>query len=113
MELTEQQDEQLKSALQNNNNLNFNILKVIEENTELNEVLLKYLTKSPEHRPPISKIIEEAGDVFTRLAILIEHLESEEGVISRIDDKRSILYKYMVEEGNGTKIEVNKITPQV
>ena len=111
-ELTIEQGEQLQEALKNNNNLNFNILKVIEENTELNEVLLKFITKSPEHRPSIDKIIEEAGDVIARLVILIDQLDIEDSVQSRIDEKLSILYKHMVEKGNGTKIEVNKIIPQ-
>lgn len=79
-----------------------NILKVFEESMELNEALVKYLTKQPEDRPSLDKIIEEAGDVFFRLRILTQMLGIEEGVKERYLFKHVQLKGWMEEKYEGT-----------
>lgn len=71
------------------------MLKVIEENTELNEVLIKSITKTPELKPPIEKVIEETGDVLVRLIIMIEKLGIKEEVDKRIDEKVEQILKFL------------------
>lgn len=78
-----------------------NILKVIEECAELTEVLTKYLTKQPEDRPSIDKIIEESGDVFFRLRILTQMLNIEEKVKERYLFKHKQLEQWMKEKYEG------------
>lgn len=46
------------------------ILKVVEESMELNEVLVKTLTKPERLKPPVEKIIEEMGDLSFRMNVL-------------------------------------------
>jgi NTP pyrophosphatase (non-canonical NTP hydrolase) len=75
----------------------FNINKCAEELAELLEVLLKYQTKSKEHRPDITKISEEMGDVMLRLAILMEQLGITEIAGERADQKMDKLYEYYKE----------------
>lgn len=69
--------------LSDKNNLNYNILKVVEEATELNEVLIKYITKSDDKKPSIDKIIEESGDVIARLGLLLSQLDIMDKVEAR------------------------------
>jgi NTP pyrophosphatase (non-canonical NTP hydrolase) len=60
-----------------------NILKLCEEMAELQEVLLKYVNKTPENRPSLDKIVEEMGDVIFRAIILTKQFEIEEEVEER------------------------------
>lgn len=61
------------------------MLKVVEETTELNEVLIKSITKTPELQPPMEKVIEETGDVLVRIMIMMEKLGIKKEVDERID----------------------------
>lgn len=72
-----------------------NVLKVVEECMELSEVLVKYLTKQPEDKPKIDKIIEESGDVIARLRILCYQLDITREVSQRIDFKFKQLDEWM------------------
>jgi NTP pyrophosphatase (non-canonical NTP hydrolase) len=97
------------NALLKNNNLEFNILKVIEECTELNEVLIKYLTKSEENKPSLEKIAEELGDAIFRSVVLAEAIPGlMELVEKRLDEKTDIMYKYMVENNGGKKLTITE-----
>lgn len=71
------------------------ILKAIEECTELNEVLIKTITKNIDSKPSIDKIIEETGDVLVRLMVLIEKLDIREVVDKRITKKLLEIEKYI------------------
>jgi NTP pyrophosphatase (non-canonical NTP hydrolase) len=72
----------------------YNILKCCEELTELQEVLLKYHLKIPEKKPPIEKVIEEAGDVIFRLAVVVEQFNIFDEVGDRIREKVEKLIEY-------------------
>lgn len=79
------------------NPLDRNILKVVEETTELNEVLIKFITKKPELKPPIEKIIEEAGDTIFRLKVLLAYFKIEDEVEKRVAEKALQIDKWMKE----------------
>lgn len=70
----------------NVNTKEYNLLKCAEEAAELQELLLKTLTKSPQFRPSDDKIIEEIGDVKFRLAV-IEAMYGQEKVDARVAQK--------------------------
>lgn len=69
------------------------ILKVVEEATELNEVLIKTLTKREDLKPPITKIIEEAGDLTFRLNVLANKL----GIVKQIKDREAEKFQQVLE----------------
>jgi NTP pyrophosphatase (non-canonical NTP hydrolase) len=103
--MTDNKEEELLNALITNNNLEFNILKVIEECTELNEVLLKYLTKDENKKPSLEKLAEEIGDVIFRIPVLIKHIpELDDLVEKRIEEKINIMYNYMIKNNGGKKL---------
>lgn len=63
------------------------VLKLVEECTELNEVLIKYLTKKEKYKPSKAKIIEEMGDVLIRMKLLAEFWDIKNEVNERRDNK--------------------------
>jgi hypothetical protein len=65
----------------------YHYLKLLEELAELQEVIVKRLTKSEKHRPPIAKIIEEAGDVLVRINVISVIEDITEEVFERYDQK--------------------------
>lgn len=69
------------------------ILKVVEEATELNEVLVKTLTKREDLKPPTAKIIEEAGDLLFRLNVLANKL----GIVKQIKDREAEKFQQVLE----------------
>lgn len=71
------------------------ILKMLEECAELSEVLLKYLTKSPERKPPMEKIIEELGDVMFRAKALAKKMDIEKQVDERMEEKAELLINWV------------------
>lgn len=77
-----------------------NILKVVEECAELQEVLVKLLTKSEDLKPKQDKIVEEMGDVLFRIAILSRVLGVDEEVQNRMEDKATIMYNWAVTKFN-------------
>jgi hypothetical protein len=88
-------EEELMEVLLNENDPKFNITKLCEELSELQEVLLKYINKKPEKAPSKQAIVDEVGDVFLRLGVVIKQLEVEEDPIGeRLDTKISKLIKY-------------------
>lgn len=66
-----------------------NILKVAEECNELAEVMIKYVLKTPELKPPVSKIIEESGDVIFRIKVVAEMLGIWDDIKDRQKEKAS------------------------
>src|SRR6478735_6474280 len=78
-----------------------NILKVVEENLELSEVLVKFITKQPEDKPPIEKIIEEMGDVVARIFVLARQKKITEQVQDRMFFKMKQLDGWMSEHYEG------------
>jgi hypothetical protein len=77
---------------------NRNILKFCEEMAELSEVLLKWVNKEDKNKPPISKIIEEMGDVAFRGDIVMQQFDIEEEVFDRHSEKEEQVYNYYLEK---------------
>jgi len=61
--------------LAKNNNEKFLLAKTCEELTELQEVLLKMMNKIDPHKPTKDHLIEEIGDVYIRLEMLMERFK--------------------------------------
>jgi hypothetical protein len=88
-------EDELMEVLLTENDPKFNITKLCEELSELQELLLKYINKKPEKAPSKQSIVDEIGDVIVRLGVVIEQLEvEEEAVGERVDDKIAKLIKY-------------------
>lgn len=81
------------------NNPMYNYTKLAEELAELSEVILKCVNKKDEFKPPIGKLIEEAGDVILRLEILIADKNIESDVAIRVGTKLNKLLQH-IENGN-------------
>lgn len=80
------------------NEKGYNILKFIEESTELNDVLVKKITKEGTRKEPdLASIIEEIGDVELRLVILKQQLNCEEAVVERIEFKLNKYNQFLIE----------------
>lgn len=75
-----------------------NILKVAEECNELAEVMIKYVVKSERLKPPISKIIEECGDVIFRIKVIAEQFQIWNDIEQRQQDKANQLDEWMTEQ---------------
>lgn len=84
-------------AMLENNTVEYNKLKCIEECTELTEVLVKSMTKKPDLAPSEQSIIEEIGDLEIRLAV-IKRMYGESAVNVRINQKQASLAKRMTEK---------------
>lgn len=85
----------------------FNILKAVEEASELTEVLTKYLTKAEGYRPSNEKITEEIGDMIVRCKIIAK-IFGEEEVERRVKDKSNLLCTYYAKKlatGNPPKLD--------
>lgn len=65
-----------------------NTLKLIEELTELQHVMIKYLTKSPAFKPSKKDMIEEMGDVMFRMAIVMDVLGIDENDVEERAEKK-------------------------
>lgn len=72
-----------------------NILKVAEECNELAEVMIKYVLKTPELKPPVAKIIEESGDVIFRIKVVAEMLGIWEDIKNRQKQKAAQVDEWM------------------
>lgn len=72
----------------------FNITKLCEELSELQEKLLKYINKKKSARPSVEDITEEIGDVVVRTNVLVEMFNIEEKVQKRYDYKSNQLYNW-------------------
>ena len=73
-----------------------NILKVIEECAELQEVLIKHLTRNEQFKPKLEKMVEEMGDVVFRIVVLSKLLDVEDDVQNRMEQKAEQLHKWAV-----------------
>ena len=71
-----------------------NTLKVVEECAELQEVLIKSITKSENLKPKKEKIIEEMGDVIFRIRVLARAKNIELEVLERIESKANSMYEW-------------------
>lgn len=100
-DLTNKQIRQMIINYNNNIEPSKNTLKVLEESAELSEVLLKMLTKAPNYKPHIDKVIEEAGDLFFRLRIYCQEKGIEEAVKQRYLFKHEQLEKWIVDKYEG------------
>jgi NTP pyrophosphatase (non-canonical NTP hydrolase) len=90
------------------NDTNFNTLKVVEEATEVNELLIKSLTKAAIAKPKLDDIIEEIGDLRLRLEIYESALGITARVKTRVENKLAFL-KENLDKGNmGTTVTIIK-----
>lgn len=74
-----------------------NILKVVEECSELSEVMTKLITKREDLRPSKEKIAEEMGDVLFRIKVAAEMLGLTQAVEDRQDEKAAQVQAYINE----------------
>jgi len=79
------------------NNTTYNHSKLLEELIELSEVLSKKINKTPDKQPSIEKVIEEMGDVFVRLHVLMTQEGLQKEIKERITQKLKSLDKCLVE----------------
>lgn len=78
------------------NSETYNLLKTVEELTELSEVLMKKVLKTgTDKAPSLNSIVEEIGDVELRLSILKELLNCKEAVKIRVGYKLSKYQEYI------------------
>lgn len=75
---------QTVKQLAETNTLEYNILKAIEEMSELSTVLSQYLTKGSK----LEDIIDETGDVVFRIKVLT-HIFGKDRVNKRVENKLS------------------------
>lgn len=66
--------------------IKFNTLKAIEELTELQEVLIKILTKNSK-APKREAIIDEYGDVLLRMSVILEQIFGEVDSFNLLDNR--------------------------
>lgn len=76
----------------------FNYLKLAEELAELSEVVIKRYLKKEENKPPLSKLVEEVGDVLLRLKILSRMENISLDINIRVINKTAKLLEY-IDEG--------------
>lgn len=87
--------DKLLQILLKENDPKFNITKLCEEMTELQELLLKTINKKPEKAPSKQSIVDEMGDMMLRLLVVIEQLGvTDEEMGNRIEQKMEKLIKY-------------------
>lgn len=91
------------------NDINFNILKVVEEMSETTELLVKSLTKATHLKQTKDLLIEEIGDTLVRLAILVYQLDIDPEVNQRYHNKLRVLGDAAKNGCLGTTIEIHKI----
>lgn len=90
--------DEVATRLANTNDPKYNYLKTIEELAELNEILIKSVTKNATNRPPLEKIIEESAHVIFRINILSKMLGIEEQVQEEIEVKAEYLNNFYEKE---------------
>lgn len=73
--------------LNSKNTLEYDILKLAEESTELNDVLIKMVTKPNRRDDRIPHLIEELGDTLLRIQILITRLDIQDSTTARFIEK--------------------------
>lgn len=79
-------------SIKNNNGFNYNMLKAIEELSELSAALTQMLTKNNEDT--VKNVIEEFGDVEFRLSVLRSHFD-EKLIDKRFQKKLNKSIKYL------------------
>jgi len=86
--------EKTVTLLAENFDIEKNKLKVVEECAELQEVLVKSITKTNNLKPDTSKIVEEMGDTLFRIMVLAKSLDVGDQVNQRIHDKSQQMYNW-------------------
>lgn len=90
----------LTDHLAKTNNKIYNKTKFLEELAELSEVILKHINKHPKHKPEISAITEELGDVLFRFTIYSKSEGiSQDSITNRITKKANICLQNL-KQGN-------------
>lgn len=102
-ELTSEEVQDILSYCAKNNTLEFNAFKAIEETTEFNEALIKFITKHPDNkkRPTKEDILKEAGDVMYRTLIVLANIYNVDDfdkltndMLEHVDSKLTKLIEY-------------------
>lgn len=90
-------DKSTIAKLVETNDYEYNLLKTVEELSELSEVLMKKVLKSEKEKEPSDQsIIDEIGDVYIRIRIL-SRLFGEEAVSERVNFKLDKFETYLKE----------------
>lgn len=84
------------SVLAETNDYKYNLLKTVEELSELSEVLMKKVLKVDKKQPTDEEIIDEIGDVYIRIKVLSK-LFNEKAVSKRIRLKLRKFREYLNE----------------
>lgn len=85
--MTVKSHEEVFKYLLDNNRPEYNYLKLAEELAELQEVVIKKITKHPSRQPSIDKFIEEMSDVTLRINLLAYKLGIKEDIEKYIKNK--------------------------
>lgn len=80
------------------NTLEYNLMKYLEESAELNEVVIKTLTKGQiNYKPPIEKLHEEISHVEFRLAVL-KRIYGEDACNAQLNMKQVSIANRMLQK---------------
>ena len=85
-------EKQTVKVLAETNNHQYNVLKAVEEMSELSTVLTQHLTKGAQ----MDDIIDEIGDVIFRVKVL-KHMFGKERVDRRVKNKLSKCEQWLKE----------------
>lgn len=85
-------------AILDYNKPEYQYIKLAEELSELQEVVIKKYLKRPENQPTMAKIIEEMGDVLLRMKILATQEDIQDAVNTRMGEKIKKLLGYIDEQ---------------
>lgn len=96
--MTKEERKQIIADLLKYNTLEYNIAKATEELQELSLILTQKLLKP--NMVKEQQIIDEIGDVFIRLQLLME-LYNKEGIVKRINMKLTMIKIWMANKSYG------------
>ncbi len=97
---TEEQVKEICEILAKQNSFKYNLSKASEECSELNLVLLQTLNKKGKHVPNIQEVIDEIGDVFLRVHILMIAMGISDEVVRQRVYKKATKYASWLKSGD-------------
>lgn len=81
----------------NKNTIDFDLMKLAEECTELSEVLIKMVTKPNRREERMEHLVEEMGDVKLRMEVLVTRLGFNKVVDARYEEKLAYFHEKLIE----------------
>lgn len=101
----EQSTEEKLKEIAEKTDLNYSLLKVAEECTEVSELCIKKLTKISDLQPTDENIVEECADLLSRISILVLKMGKIEKLIKLSHNKTTKIHEDVLNNKN-TKIEI-------